>query len=130
MNPKHWRIVGYVVLGLLILWVAFTSLKGLGFVFDPFGRTHAQADAYASTDLARDLEGMGHAEAAQRLDTFHHQTITVQTEAARTVSELRSLPDANAPLDPERADRLRAHDLGLCEQSPRLCAAPDPAAAG
>lgn len=118
----------------LVLWTALfvggvilliAVLRTLGFSWDPFGTQRAKADAYVSTDLARDLEAEGYAEQAERLDTYHHQTITVQAAAATAEAELRSLPDADNPIDPGRLDRLRAADRELCASSPRICASLD-----
>ena len=114
---------GTLIVGGLIL--AFGVLRMVGFSWDPFGTQRARADAYVSTDLARDLEAEGYAEQAVRTDTYHHQTLTIQTQAAQTEADLRSLPDADAPIDPARLDRLRAADRELCESSPGLCSPPD-----
>lgn len=123
----------------LVLWAAliiggaillFGAVRLLGFSFDPFGWTKGKADAFESTDLARDLEGEGQAEQAIRTDTYHHSVVTIQSEAATRAAEARSLPDAETPLDPTRFDRLRSADLSVCRSAESVCPAPDPAPGG
>lgn len=116
-----WKVIGWIALALLCLWVVFTLLRGVGFSFDFLGRKQAQADAYASTDLARDLETEGHAEQAVRTDTYHHSVVTIQSEAATAAAEIRSLPDAETPLDPAFLDGLHAADRRVCETASRIC---------
>lgn len=120
-------VVAVIVAGAILL---FGVARMLGFSWDPFGTQAAKANAFVSTDLARDLEAEGYAEQAQRLDTYHHQTITVQTAAATAEAELRSLPDAETPIDPTRLARLHAADRSVCEASPGLCATADPSPGG
>lgn len=123
----------------LVLWAAliiggaillFGAVRLLGFSFDPFGWTKGKADAFESTDLARDLEGEGQAEQAIRTDTYHHSVVTIQSDAATRAAEIRSLPDAETPLDPTRLDKLRAADLGVCRNAASVCPAPDAAPGG
>lgn len=120
----------------LVLWAAliiggaillFGAVRLLGFSFDPFGWTKGKADAFESTDLARDLEGEGQAENFARADAYQTHVITVQARAAEAAAELRSLPNADTPLDPAFLDGLRSADGGLCETSAGLCAPPDAA---
>lgn len=114
----------------LVLWAAliiggaillFGAVRLLGFSFDPFGWTKGKADAFESTDLARDLEGEGQAEQAQRVDTYHHSVVTIQSDAATAAAELRSLPDAETPLDPAFLDGLHSADRRVCEAAARIC---------
>lgn len=87
-------------------------------------RDHAERDA-----LARSLESQGQSDQLARVETYHTHTTEVRTITADAVDQARSAPDASTPLDPARADRLRAHDRLLCELSPLSgCpAAPDAA---
>lgn len=130
MNRSTYRLIlwGAVIIGVLIL--LFGAARLLGFSWDPFGTQRAKADAYESTDLARDLEAEGQAEQAQRVDTYTHSVITLQTEAATAAAEIRSLPDADTPLDPTRFDRLRAADLSVCRNAESVCAKADASPGG
>lgn len=95
-----------------------------------------RAEAHAATAedqaLASGLQAEGEGEQVRRVDTYAHQIITIQTAAAESVAEARSAPDAETPLDTDRAVRLRHHDDELCRVSPDLVgcavAAPDAAA--
>lgn len=78
----------------------------------------------ANQNLGLTVEG--EREQAQRVETFHTSEVVIRDLTARAVTESRSAPDADTPLDPARADRLRAHDRGLCVQSPAICPAPAP----
>lgn len=89
-------------------------------------RLEAQRDLAQADAENRGLEVEGEREQAQRVETFHTSEVIIRDLTSRAETEARSAPDAATPLDPARADRLRAHDRGLCEQSPRLCA-PAPA---
>lgn len=86
-------------------------------------RAEAQRD-FAQADAAnRSLEVEGEREQAARVETFHTSELIIRDLTSRAETEARSAPDAESPLDPARADRLRAHDRGLCLQT-GLCAAP------
>lgn len=80
-------------------------------------RDHAEADA-----ANRSLEVEGEREQAQRVETFHTSEVIIRDLTSRAETEARSAPDADTPLDPARADRLRAHDRSLCLET-GLCAA-------
>lgn len=120
LTPWGW---GAAVLAALFILVA--TAGGLGFRWDLFGSQRAKADAYETIDHARVLEAAGQADQAIRTDTYHREVITIQTQAAQTEAQLRSLPDADNPIDPGRLDRLRAADRELCASSPRICASLD-----
>ena len=66
--------------------------------------------------------------AAQEVRVIIHEV----REATHAVEiEARAAPDADAPIDPSRADRLRAHDRELCRLRPTICSdGPDGPAAG
>jgi hypothetical protein len=78
----------------------------------------------ANENLGLTVEG--EREQAQRVETFHTSEVVIRDLTSRAETEARSAPDADTPLDPARADRLRAHDRGLCNASPSVCA-PAPA---
>lgn len=89
-------------------------------------RAEASAERSADAAEAAGLTVEGQAETIRRLDTYHHQVVTVRAVAAEAAAAARSAPDATDSLDPDRADRLRAADRELCRVAPALdgCAAP------
>lgn len=89
-------------------------------------RNEAQDDA-----SARSIESQGQADQIQRIETVHRQIVTVQNATQDAITQARSAPDANNPLEPGRAVRLQSSDRMLCGYAPDLCrpAAPDAARA-
>lgn len=87
-------------------------------------RAEASAARHQQDATNRSLEVEGEREQAARVETFHTSELIIRDLTSRAESEARSAPDANTPLDPARADRLRAHDRGLCLNAPALCPAP------
>lgn len=127
LAPFGWLLVAIIA---VVLFVVLAN--GLGFRWDPFnlaGRRAERAEnrAVAAEDnaAARTLESEGQAAQLQRVETVHRQIIEVQNVTADAVTAARSAPDAETPLDPARADRLRGHDRELCGLAPALggCAA-------
>ena len=95
----------------------------------------ARAQAEVATDQAEAsrLTAEGEGDTIRRLDTYHHQVVTVRAAVAEGVAEAMGAPDASTPLDPDRAARLRAADRELCRVAPDLggcAAAADPAGDG
>ena len=88
-------------------------------------RAEAQRDFSQADAENRSLEVEGEREQAARVETFHTSEVIIRDLTSRAETEARSAPDASTPLDTARADRLRAHDRGLCLQT-GLCA-PAPA---
>ncbi len=84
------------------------------------------------TDLdARTAEVAALERQVERTATAHRTLTQARTITVRAATLAEAAPDANDPIDPFRADRLRDADWRLCELSPDLCATPDqPAAAG
>ena len=111
-----------------LLWTAFiavvciiAALAVVGFVQDPFGfkarkieRLQREAETAQSDAYARTLESEGRAGQLDRLETYHREVITIQSATEPFAAEARSAPDADTPLDPARADRLRRADDSLC----------------
>jgi len=62
----------------------------------------------------------------ERIETHTREVITLREAAATAVEEARSPPDADTPLDPDQAERLRAGHERLCDLYAPACAA-DPA---
>lgn len=123
-----WRLVGYVLAAVLVL-AALNHLAG----FLPFTPQWSARQAVAKAERLEDQvstlerEAVGQAEIAAATESFHTREVVVREIAAKAETEARNAPDADTPLAPERADRLRSHDLRLCNEFFGLCADPDPA---
>lgn len=132
LTPLGWL----VLIGAAFVLLTITG-RGLGLRWDPFSlqqRRLEVAEARAAQAKreadARRIEAEGRAAQAARLVVHHRQTLAVERATVAAVTQARSAEDANHPLDPVRADRLRAHDRELCRLAPDLdgCAAsPGPA---
>ncbi|HEY1073824.1 hypothetical protein [Brevundimonas sp.] len=132
LTPLGW--LALVAAALLLIGIAG---RGLGLSWDPFGlqerrleAAQARAARAESDAEARRIEAVGRARQSARLEIHHRQTLAVQRATVAAITQARSAEDANDPLDPVRADRLRAHDRELCRLAPDIdgCAAtPDPA---
>lgn len=124
-----WRVIGYVLAAVL----ALAALNHFA-AYVPFTpqfsakRAEAQADRLEGQLSTLEREAAGQAEIAVATETFHTREVVVREIAAQAETEARTAPDADTPLAPERADRLRSHDLRLCDEFPGFCADPDPAA--
>jgi hypothetical protein len=124
-----WRVIGYVLAAVL----ALAALNHFA-AFVPFTpqwsakRAEAKADRLEGQVSTLEREAAGQAEIAVATETFHTREVVVREIAAQAETEARNAPDADTPLAPERADRLRSHDLRLCDEFPGFCADPDPAA--
>ena len=124
-----WRLIGYAVAAVLAL-AALNHLAGFLPFTPQWSARQAVAKAERLEDQVSTLErkGVGQAEIAAATETFHTREVVVREIAAKAETEARNAPDADTPLAPERADRLRSHDFRLCNEFPGLCADPDPAA--
>ena len=127
LTPLGWL----AVVGAAVLLMAVAG-RGLGLRWDPFGLQQSRLEkaqaraAQAEHDAeARRIETAGQAQQAARLENHYRQTLAVERATVAAVTQARSAEDANDPLDPVRADRLRAHDRELCRLAPDLdgCAA-------
>ena len=128
LTPLGWWAT-MLATGVLLLIVG----RGLGLRWDPL---HLQArrleaaqqrlDRAQTEASARSLEAAARARQLEDLDAFHRnaQAVTQATVAAET--RARTADDADTPLDPDRARRLREHDRELCRLAPVFagCAAP------
>lgn len=127
LTPLGWLALA----GTVVLLLAVTG-RGLGLRWDPFSLqqrrlevAEARAMRAESDAEARRVEAEGRAQQAARLDIHHRQILAVERATVAAVTQARSAEDANDPLDPVRADRLRAHDRELCRLAAGLdgCAA-------
>lgn len=125
------KLIFYGLALVAVALVALSLLAGVNRVLSyvPFtpqwSERTAQKEAVRSGERARDLEAEGQAENFARADAYQTHVITVQARAAEAAAELRSLPNADTPLDPAFLDGLRSADGGLCETSAGLCAPSD-----
>lgn len=119
-----------------VAFIALLSAINYGLSFVPFTpQFNAKRTAAASERLQGQVdtltrEATGNAEIGQAVETFHTREVIVREIATQAETEARNAPDANTPLTDERADRLRSHDVRLCNEFPSICAAPDPAGRG
>lgn len=129
-GPAVWRYLLILGLAIMLLVAVVSFWNGLA-AHIPFtaqwraNRAEAQRDHAQSDAANRGLEVEGEREQAARVETFHTSEVIIRDLTSRAETEARSAHDADTPLDPARADRLRAHDRGLCLQT-GLCA-PAPA---
>ena len=115
--------------------VALLVLGATGWRWDPLrldqrraDRAEAQAAAAASDAAARGLEAEGEAALRRRGQSRAQTSIAVAASTAIALDHARTADDADTPLEPGRAVRLRRHDDELCRLAPHLvgCApAPD-----
>ena len=134
-TPLGW-IAGTVAAVAAIVLV----LGGLGLRWDPFDLSRRRleraelASAQALADaVARSAEAQAEAGQVARLDVALQTTRSLDRATTVSIQEARTAHDADIALSPDRADRLRDHDLELCRIAPDLngcAAAPDLAGAG
>lgn len=126
LTPRGWAyLIGAVLLILAMIFLANTWNKVWAFL--PWSaesrleRAETDRDRAEDDALARGIESVGQAGQVQRLETVHRQIVTVQAATQNAITEARSAPDANEPLEPSRAVRLAASDRMLCGYAPDLC---------
>ncbi|WP_312784381.1 hypothetical protein [Brevundimonas sp.] len=132
LTPLGWL----ALVGMAVVLLAIAG-RGLGLKWDPFGlqqrrmeAAEARATQAESDAEARRIEAAAGAQQSARVEIHHRQILAVERATVAAVTQARSASDANEPLDPVRADRLRAHDRELCRLAPDLdgcVAASDPA---
>ncbi|WP_312599382.1 hypothetical protein [Brevundimonas sp.] len=144
--PSLFRVltpVGWMAAGVAAVICLVVLLGGLGFRWDPLNlqqkrlaaaqdRARTASTEAAAQDRARRLEAEGAADQALRVDHYQQKTTKAERATAAILVQARSADDADQPLDPRRADRLRDHDGQLCRIAPDLdgCAAATGPAAG
>lgn len=135
LTPWGWAAAGVAALVSLVLLAG-----AAGFRWDPLRlterrleRTRAELAVARSDTAARRIEQAAEAGQGARLDAHHRQSEAAARLSAVAETEARKAPDAQTPLDPDRARRLRELDRRLCGLAPDLsgcAAAPGPAARG
>jgi len=127
LTPLGWM----VLIGVGVLLVTFVG-RGVGLRWDPFDLQQRRLETVQARAIqaetvveARRLEAAARVQQAVRLETHQRQILAVERATVAAVTQARSAPDANDPLDPVRAGRLRAHDRELCRFAADLygCAA-------
>jgi len=124
--------IGILAVAVFLIGQAWDGLTG----WLPGSDERRLARAEARLDQTRTELGHREAEIATLQRQARQAAITHETlSAARTVTVRATTlaeraPDADDPIDPARADRLRDADRRLCGLVPDLCARPDGPAAG
>lgn len=125
LTPLGWLAAALVAVVLLVFLGHAVGLR-----WDPLdlsGRrlraSQARADLAQADAAARRLEAEGQSVLADHIDHSHRQSVAAARLTERAATQARSAHDADLPLDPTRAARLRDHDRGLCDLSPAVCAA-------
>ena len=128
-----------VRVGLLALagGVVLFSADAIGIRLDPFGldrrrleMAQARATRAERDAAARAAEALGERAQVRRLERTLQTIRATETLTSTAVHAARTADDADNPLEPERAARLRAHDGELCRLAPHLAGcdtAPGPA---
>jgi len=83
-------------------------------------RERPKVEAALAQAAVASLEVRGERESAQRVEVAVRQREAAARSVTRIAHEALTSEDAHAPLDPARADRLRAHDRELCLAAPDL----------
>ncbi|MGX1802438.1 hypothetical protein ACWIDJ_08915 [Brevundimonas naejangsanensis] len=131
LTPLGW-LAAFGVVVVLILIVG----RGLGVRWDPLHlqarrleAVQRRADQAEAQTAARALEAAARGRQVEALDAFHHHAEAVARATATAETRARTADDADTPLDPARAQRLRDHDRELCRLAPAVAgctAASDP----
>jgi hypothetical protein len=83
-------------------------------------RERPKTEAALATAAVAGLETQGAQASAQRVDVVVHQRDAANAVVAQLMPQALKSEDANAPLDPARAARLRDADRQLCLTAPDL----------
>lgn len=116
-RPKPEQIIVAALMALIIA----ATLAMLTLVFLAGRRDAAPAIETAEDQaVSAELEGEGADLAADLAEALHQQSLAQQRALSALERAAIQAEDADAPLDPARADRLRAHDDQLCGAAPHL----------
>lgn len=126
LTPKGWAyLIGFALLVLALILLANAWNKVWSFLSwsaeSRLERAETARDVAQDDASARSIESAGQAAQIQRIETVHRQIVTVQAATQNAITEARSAPDANDPLEPGRAVRLATSDRMLCGYAPDLC---------
>ena len=131
-----WVWIGRLGLLLLAGLALFWAASAIGLRWDPFGldrrrleTAQARATRAESDAAARAAEVTGERQQADRLARALQPVRAAEALTATALHTARIAEDAEIPLAPDRAARLRAHDGELCRLAPDLAgcpAAPEP----
>ena len=91
---------------------------------DDAARERPKTEAALAKAAVAGLETRGAQASAQRVDLVVHQRDAANGVVARLLPQALKSEDANAPLDPARAARLRDADRQLCLTAPELAGCP------
>lgn len=122
---------------ILILAAIATLLAAAGGLYwkgrhDDSMRERPKTEAALAKAAVAGLETQGAQASAQRVEVVVRQREAANTVVAQLMPKALKSEDANAPLDPARAARLRDADIQLCQSAPGLagCAADGDAGGG
>jgi hypothetical protein len=139
VSARDWRQVLGLLAAAAAAFALLSAAGAVGLRWDPFGlqaRRLERSEAEVQRLRARLTAVTAALEAGRELSVETRAAAARTAAAAEAANALETLargaPDATSPLDPDRLDRLRAHDRRLCELAPALegCASTAPAAGG
>lgn len=115
---------------ILILVSVASVLAAIGGIYwkgrhDDAVRERPKTEAALAQAAVAGLETQGARDSAQRVELVVRQRDAANDTVAHVAAKALTSEDADAPLNPDRADRLRAADDSLCLAAPGLagCAA-------
>ena len=120
MIPRWWLAVAAVLTLLAAVTVIYWSGRR-----DGAARERPRTEAALAQAAVAGLETQGARDSLQRVEVVVRQREAAAQSVARVTNKALIAEDAHAPLDAERAARLRAADRELCLAAPELvgCAA-------
>lgn len=92
---------------------------------DGAAREQPKTEAALAQAAVSNLETTGARGNAHRVEVTVHQQDAAKAVVTQLASEAKEAEDANAPLDPDRAARLRRADQQLCLADPELACTAD-----
>ena len=118
MNPRWTIAIAAVLTVLAAAVVLYWSGR-----HDGAARERPKTEAAQAQATVARLETTGARETAQRVEVVVRQREAAAATVADLTPKALQAEDADAPLDPDRALRLRDADRQLCLAAPELCAA-------
>lgn len=118
-HPRLLAAIAAVLLAVAVVTAAHLRGRADGVAEAAPKIAHAQDDA-----AARRIEAAGERDTAHRVEVVVEQRRLGEATVAALAAGAQRAGDADAPLDPERADRLLRHDLELCRLRPALGGCP------